>query len=250
LRREPPTLDELNAFWRAFLNERYHRRPHSDTGEPPLERWQRLLDKAQIERADPVVLDEVLRLHARRTVDKKLLTVDVCGIAFVVDSSLRGRRVQVLYDPHDLGSVVVYFDGRRIQRALPQKRGEPPMDAPPELPRSAPSVDYLELLRRDHERRRAQEIAAIRFRAAPDNSAHLSLARLCERLATCCARPLGDVEREHARNVLEANEPVEIAIADAALKTAVATAGRGLHASQYLEALREHVLRVRRKGNR
>ena len=41
LRKEPPTLKQLNAFWRAWLEERYHRREHSETGEPPLERWRR-----------------------------------------------------------------------------------------------------------------------------------------------------------------------------------------------------------------
>jgi hypothetical protein len=110
-------------------------------------------------------------------------------------------------------------------------------------------VDYLALLRRDHEQRRGAEIAAVRFRAAPDDDAHLTLARLIDRLRACCGRVLGDVETQHAAAVLEALAPVEIAIADVALKAAVAQSGRGLHASQYLEALRAHVLQARRKGH-
>jgi putative transposase len=248
LRPELPTLDELNAFWRAWLDERYHRVPHSETGEPPAERWQRLLATTEIRHADPVLLDEVLRLRASRKVHAKTSTVEVCGVSFVVDTSLRKRRVQVLYDPSDLSSVLVFYDGRRIQRATPQVAGEPPVAAPDKGKPSPPSVDYLALLRRDHERRRADATAAIRFRAAPDDSAQLTVSLLRERLRACCARPLGDVEAEHAAAILHALAPVEIAIADVALRTAVAALGPGLHASQYLDQLREHVLRARRKG--
>ncbi len=249
LRPEPPTLEELNAFWRAWLEERYQRRAHSETGEPPIERWERLLATTEVRRADPVLLDEVLRLHARRTVHPKTSTVEVCGVRFVVDTALRKRRVQVLYDAHELSSVLIYYDGRRIQRATPQIAGEPPVAPPPAPHKPPPSVDYLELLRRDHARRRAHQVAAIRFRAAPDDAAALTVSRLTERLRVCCGRALGEVEAEHAACVLAALAPVEIAFADVALKTAVALLGPGLHASQYLEALREHVLRARMKGS-
>jgi putative transposase len=248
LRPELPTLDELNAFWRAWLDERYHRVPHSETGEPPAERWERLLATTEVRHADPVLLDEVLRLRARRTVHAKTSTVEVCGVCFVVDTSLRKRRVQVLYDPSDLGSVLIYYDGRRIQRALPQVAGETPVAAPGRGKPPPPSVDYLALLRRDRERRRAETTAAIRFRAAPADDAQLTVSLLRERLRACCGRPLGSVEAEHAAAILHALAPVEIAIADVALRTAVAALGPGLHASQYLDQLREHVLRARRKG--
>lgn len=248
LRKEPPTLDELNAFWRAWLEERYHRTPHSETGEPPAERFARLLAGTEVRRADPVLLDEVLRLRANRTVHPKTSAIEVCGVRFIVDTALRKRRVQVLYDSSDLSSVLVYYDGRRIQRATPQLAGEHPVAAPPKSKPPPPSVDYLGLLRRDFERRRAHEVAAIRFRAVGGDDGELTVARLVERLRTCCGRALGAVEAEHAATVLHAIAPVEVAVADVALKTAVALLGPGLHASQYLEALREHVLRARSKG--
>jgi transposase InsO family protein len=249
LRREPPTLDELNQFWWAWLDERYHRRPHSEIDEPPLERWHRLLATTQVRRADPTLVDEVLRLHAQRTVHPKTSTVEVCGVRFVVDTALRRRKVSVLYDPHDLSSVLVFFDGRRVERAVPQLAGERPVAHTPTT-KPPPSVDYLELLRRDHQRRRADATAAIRFRAAPAaEDAQLTMSILVERLRTCCGRALGEIETAHAATVLHAIAPVEIAIADTALRTAAAALGTGLHASQYLEALRLHVLGLRQKGN-
>jgi len=248
LRPEPPTLEELNAFWRAFLDERYHRRVHSEIEEEPLLRWQRLLPQADVRVADPVLLDEVLRLRARRSVHKKTSTVEVLGVRFVVDTALRGRRVEVLFDPYELGSVLIFYDGRRIQRATPQVPGEHPVGRAQPQPAPPPSVDYLALLRRDHEQRRASEISQVRFRAVNDDDALLTLALLVERLRACTGRVLGDVETQHAHAVLDSLSPVEIAIADVALKAAVAQLGRGLHASQYLESLRAHVLRARRKG--
>jgi hypothetical protein len=92
-----------------------------------------------------VLLDEVLRLHARRKVHPKTSTVEVGGVAFVVDASLRRRKVDVLYDVADLSSVLIYFDGRRIERATPQVKGEAPVEAPAAAQRPAPSVLLLQL---------------------------------------------------------------------------------------------------------
>jgi putative transposase len=248
MRAEPPTLEELNTFWRAWIEERYHRTAHSETGEPPITRWERLYPGIAARRADPVLLDELLRVRARRTVHAKTSTVEVGGVPFVVTPSLRRRRVDVLWDPHDLSSVLIYFDGRRIERAVPQQPGEAPVSAP--IPGAPPAItlDYLELLRRDHARRRLENTSTIRFRTTPDTSAPLTLARLLEQITTCTGRALGDVERAHVAGVLEGLAPLEIALADTALKIAVAQLGHGLHAAQYLAALREHVLASRQKG--
>jgi transposase InsO family protein len=248
LRKEPPTHAELNAFWWAWLEERYHTRPHSETGEAPRERWQRLLKATEVRAVDPVLLDEVLRLHARRKVHAKTSTVEISGVHFVVDTSLRKRNVDVLFDPNDLSSVLVYYDGRRIQRAAPPRLGEPPEPSPDPKAPPPPSVDYLDLLRRSHEQRRAQELSSLRFTPKPNDAANITLTDLLARLKLCVKRPLGDVETSHAAEVLAALAPVAIALVDAALKTAVATLGHGLHASQYCHALRDHVLAARKQG--
>jgi transposase InsO family protein len=250
VRKEPPTLGELNEFWRAWLHERYHRREHSETGEKPLDRWTRLLEKITIRRPDPSLLDEVFRLHARRLVHKKTSTVEIAAVPFVVDTALRNRRVDVLYDPHDLSSVIIFYDGRRIQRALPQVPGERPIEASQPEPTIAPSVDYLALLKRDHERRRAEELSTIRFSPVKNVSSHLTISLLIGQLQKCTGRTLGEVEKNSATSVLEELSPLEIAIAETAFKIAVANLGHGLHATQYLDALRQHVCLARTKGTK
>jgi hypothetical protein len=110
-------------------------------------------------------------------------------------------------------------------------------------------VDYLGLLQRDYERRRAEQLSSIRFGPANDVSACVSIGQLCERLTVCTGHRLGEVERQLAVETLDALSPIEVSIADAALKSAVVLLGHGLHASQYLNALREHVLLARKKGH-
>lgn len=82
-----------------------------------------------------------------------------------------------------------------------------------------------------------------------DVSVQLTLSQLLERLVVCTGHRLGDVERQLAAATLDVLSPIEVSIAEAALKTAVGLQGHGLHASQYLNALREHVLLARKKGH-
>jgi putative transposase len=130
------TLDELNAFFEAWLAERYHRDVHSETGEAPADRFHRT---ATLRPApDPALLDELLRLRQRRTVHRKWSTVEVDGRRFRVDPSLRGRRVDVLYDPFDPSYVLVAVNGKVVERALPHKAGEIPPQPPPLATRGVP----------------------------------------------------------------------------------------------------------------
>ena len=74
--------------------------PHSETGEPPAERWQRLLATTEVRHADPVLLDEVLRLRAGRKVNAKTSTVEVCVCeltdAFAVSGPTISHHLRVL----------------------------------------------------------------------------------------------------------------------------------------------------------
>jgi len=107
-REEPPTLDELNAYFEAWLAERYHRDVHSETGEAPRDRFQRtaILGPAP----ELAQVDELPRLRERRRVHKKWSTVEVLATRYVVDPALRGRRVDVLYDPFAPEYVLIVFE--------------------------------------------------------------------------------------------------------------------------------------------
>lgn len=245
-RDEPLSLDELNAYLEAWLSERYHRDIHSETGEAPIERFRR---EAKLKAApEPDLVQELLRLRERRTVHKKWSTVEVATIRFTVDPSLRGRRLDVLYDPFDLGYVIIVFDGRVVQRAFPQKPGvAPPVPSPP--PDDGPSVDYLALLRADYERRTQAELAALQLVPAKPAEV-LSLVDLVSLLERCRKAALSPTEHSAAAAFWRRMRPIDPAAAQASIDRALRSLGTGLHLQVYLDALNRSLLHHRTKGTK
>jgi len=243
-REEPPTLDELNAYFEAWLAERYHRDIHSETGESPRERFQRtaVLTPAP----DLAQVDELLRLRERRRVHTKWSTVEVLATRYSVDPSLRGRKVDVLYDPFAPEYVLVVFDGRVVQRAVPQKPGQvpPPPSAPAPL---GPATDYLALLRTDYERRTQRELAALRLRTTPAAPA-LPLADLVLLLERCRGAALTAAEHARAAAGWRTLRPIDPELARRALRTAERRLGTALHLDVYLDALTTDLVRQRTQG--
>jgi len=243
-REEPLTLDELNASVEAWLAERYHRDIHSETGEAPRDRFQRTAVLTPAPELGQV--DELLRLRERRRVHKKWSTVEVLATRYLVDPALRGRRVDVLYDPFAPESVLIVFDGRVIQRAVPQKPGEaPPQTTPPEP--QGPATDYLALLRADYERRTQRELAALRLRTTPAAPA-LPLADLVLLLERCRGTALTAPEHARAAAGWRTLRPIDPELARRALRTAERRLGTALHLDVYLDALTTDLVRQRTKG--
>jgi putative transposase len=235
-----PTLDELNAWFEAWLAERYHKDVHSETGEAPADRFARTAVLRPAPAAD--VVDEYLRLREGRTVHRKWSTVEVEGLRFSVHPSLRGRRVHVLFDPLDLEYVLISFDGRIVQRALPQQPGvAPPEPEPPATP--GKKTDYLALLRADYERRVRTELSALRL--VPPATTELDLPGLAALVERCRTSPLTDPERSLAAALWRRLRPIDADVARTALDRARRRLGEGLHLRVYLDALENHLVRTR-----
>jgi putative transposase len=241
-REEPPTLDELNAYFEAWLAERYHRDIHSETGETPRDRFQRtaVLRPAP----DLAQVDELLRFRERRRVHKKWSTVEILATRYVVDPALRGRKVEVLYDPFAPESVLIVFDGRVVERAFPQRSGAVPPAPPP--PPAGPATDYLALLRADYERRSQRELAALRLRTVPA-AVELPLAELVTALEGCRGTALTAAEQGQAAALWRKLRPIDPEAARTALRAAQRRLGPTLHLAVYLDALTAHLVRLRTK---
>jgi len=244
-RDPPPSLDELNAYLEAWLAERYHRATHSEIGEAPAERFART--GALRPSPDLAAIDELLRLRERRSVHRKWSTVSVAAVRYSVSPSLRGRRVDVLYDPFDPAYVLVVFDGRVVERAYPQKAGE----APPEgeiaaMPPGHKATDHLALIRADYERRTQAELAALRLRPKTlPAAAELSLLDLTTMLEGCRGASLRDAERTEASAFWRRLRPLPPDASRDALTRARRRMGERLHLKVYLDALSEHLVRLR-----
>jgi putative transposase len=146
----PASLEELGGTFQAWVESVYHRRVHSETGQPPLERF--------LAAGAPTVptersLREAFRWSERRTVSQTG-TVGMHGNRYEVDPGLAGRRVELVFDPLELAEVEVRLDGRHAGLAVPLQierhvhpRAQPPAE------RSQPTgIDYLGLVRQRRER--------------------------------------------------------------------------------------------------
>lgn len=101
------TLDELNKGFSAYLEVVYHSNIHSETGQPPKERYQHgLREIRHVDMSDAI---RFFMSEVGRTVDKIFSDVRVENRYFRVSPKLRGDKVKVKYDPFaDMQKVFIY----------------------------------------------------------------------------------------------------------------------------------------------
>ncbi len=242
-RDELLTLGELNAYFEAWLAERYHSDVHSETGETPRDRFTGT--PARLRTApDLGLIDELLRLRYRRKVHKKWSTVAADNIRYVVDTALRGRRVQVLHDPFEPDYVLIEYDGHIVQRALPQQAGA----APPELPKTPATkgekIDYLELLRVSYEKRTQAELRALDLRPA-EASPELPLVELVALVEACRGARLTDRERTEVAALFRKLQPIDPEAARSTFDGIRRRLGAALHLRIYLDEFQTTLVRQR-----
>lgn len=243
VRETPPTLDELNAWFEAWLAERYHRDVHSETNQAPLDRF----GPGTAGRPAPPMelVEEYLRLRDTRKVHAKWSTVEVAGRRYLVNAALRGRKVQVLYDPSDPAYVLIAYDGRIVERAEPQKPGVAPPLPEPSAALDGERTDYLAQLRADYERRQRAELTSLRL--SPPPATELDLPGLVALLESCREALLSDAERSRAAALWRKLRPLDPTQAGAFLDGARRRLGTRLHLDVYLQALEAQLVRTRSK---
>ena len=147
-----PGLDELNRLFAAWTETVYHVRAHSETGQPPLARWE--AGGPFPVPAGPALAD-AFRWSEWRTVTRTA-TVSMHGNRYQVDPGLSGRRVELVFDPFDLTVLSVRSGGLDAGTATPHHitRHAHPKARPEPLPGDdaprATGIDYLALLGEQH----------------------------------------------------------------------------------------------------
>jgi putative transposase len=151
-------LDELNRLFTAWVETIYHRREHSETGHPPLQRWHA---GGPFPLPAPAALAEAFLWEAHRTVTKTAL-VSLQGNTYQVDPVLVGHRVELVFDPFDLTTVAVRLRGVPAGTAIPHRIGRHAhLKARPETPPPAPAatgIDYARLIGDAHHAELAQGV--------------------------------------------------------------------------------------------
>jgi len=237
---EPPTLHELNRLWEAYREERYCQVVHGELGRSPADAIAGVVPRA----LDPEVVRELFLVREERTVHPKDSCVAVLGRRYIVDASLRKRRVVVRFDPSELASVLIFYRGERIQRAFPQEANAPP--APhrtSEDPlRAAPSVDYLGLLREEYDRKlleHARPLAYAELRVEPGFDRGSFLAVLA---GLGGLEPLSPLSRRELEAFWDTFGPLPEELVRIGTEHAVRLHGRRRHPRVYLHAIRTLVL--------
>jgi putative transposase len=145
-------LAELNRLFTAWYETVYHARPHSETGQPPIGRW---LAGAPFPVPEPARLREAFLWSEHRLVRKDATISLFGGLYQVSDLSLAGRKVECVFDPFDLTVLEIRWNGRPHGLAKPQRIGRHSHPkAKPEQPGTPPpatGIDYLGLIRAEHE---------------------------------------------------------------------------------------------------
>lgn len=150
--RPPESLEDLGRVFQGWVEQVYHRRVHSETGQTPLERF---LAPGVPSRPNEASLAEAFRWSERRTVSKTG-TVGIHGNTYEVDPELAGRQVDLIFDPLALTEVQVRLDGRQRGMAVPLviKRHVHPRAQLPVVAAVPTGIDYLALI----QKRREQEL--------------------------------------------------------------------------------------------
>jgi transposase InsO family protein len=144
------SLAELNDLFAAWAEQVANRRVHAETGEAPIARFTASGPHRAVE---PARLAEAFRWTVTRKVTRTA-TVSLEGNAYAVDPALVARRIELRYDPEDLGRIDVFFEGRPAGVATPFVIGRHTHRAVPQAARPVPAatgVDYLGLVAAAHD---------------------------------------------------------------------------------------------------
>lgn len=211
---------------------------HSEIGTTPA----RAVASVTPRPIDPAVAHELFLVRADRTVNKKDATVSVEGHRFLCDGALRGREVTVRFDPRDLSSVLVFVEGVRVGRAMPQPIGKTDEPTPPPAPPAGPKTDYLAMLRADYDRRLIEDVRPVAYADLGANDPGFDESRFFTVVADVAGAHIRGGEATEARAFWSAFGPLPEPLVRIALDHAVRLRGTGRHVRVYLAILRTFVL--------
>lgn len=172
------TLDELNRFWKIYLEEAYQNVSHEgiaeyykslnvripEDGISPLQEWNR--DTRNLVYLDTSIVTEAFLHHEYRRVDKGAC-ISFHGQKYETKPSLIGFKVEISYDPKNPEIITVSHNGIVPFTARPVRIGafcdkNPtlPVSMQPEVPESSRFLDALE---KKHEQTKKLAANAISF---------------------------------------------------------------------------------------
>ena len=108
-------LDDLNAYFQAWLEPMYHQKIHSTLKKRPA---QAVHEDGPLRRVDLPTLRQVFLRTASAKVDKTAC-ISVQGNTYEVEPVLVRCQVELRYDPYDLRDIQVWHEGKQYADATP-----------------------------------------------------------------------------------------------------------------------------------
>jgi transposase InsO family protein len=172
-RSEVTSLPQLNESLLAWLEVVYHRQLNPEIGQSPLERF-RQQSQLTTRPVDPATLRQAF-LHRDQRQVTKTATVSFQGNRYRVPDYLRGQTVELRYDPFDLSQLELWFRDTFLQRIQPDHLVNPSHpdvepDPRPAAPPAETGLDYLALLRCEHQRLIQAQLEGIHFSQLTDRA--------------------------------------------------------------------------------
>ena len=172
------SLEELNSYWQAWVEEYYHNKPHDgireyyeslgvpvpEGGITPAQEWNR--DSRSLKFLDSSVVAEAFLHHESREIDKSGC-LSFGGRKYDISVSLAGKAVEIAYDPMAPETITVTCEGTAPITAKPLAIPEF-CDRSPARPscmqEEKPETSrFLDGLRKQAEKTREHRMSAISF---------------------------------------------------------------------------------------
>lgn len=231
------TLQELNEFFFAWLEQCYHQEKHKGIGMPPLERW--LMEEHLIERLSLEVLDEKMQRRAYRDVDFKTALIRLNGKRYQASQELAGaKRVQVRWPFDDEAAVNIFRNGRFVESA--------------ELFVAGVDIDYAKRpVRKEDEQPnvldcakqlRLAMVARHRGEKVPADTSKFGFLTESEYVfvvETCLSRTVTENDRALLKESYKRLSPVDAQFVQSCLLKSVASKGSQKHLNFYLTQMEE-----------
>ena len=114
------TIDELNIAFNAWVELKYNRRKHGETGQTPWARWRQGADT--ITKVSEYTLANAFLFDATRTTDKSGI-LKLHGVKYQVSPDLARKKVRVRYDPERMEEIQIWRNNRLQERVKPKEVG-------------------------------------------------------------------------------------------------------------------------------
>jgi putative transposase len=231
------TLQDLNDFFWAWLDECYHNVEHKTLKMTPLERWQQ--EEDSINRVSVEKLQQSMQLRTYRTVDDKTALIRLDGKRYQASKHLAGQKVQVRWPFDDHSTISIWKGGVLLEQA-PQFSPSADIDYS-KRPQRSPKAEEPKVL--DCSKRFRLSLVA-RYRRQKPSADTSQFGVLSQRefiyiIEQCLNKQITQVETDLLSQYYNRLYPLDAEFVQQHLRTAITAKGSRMHLSFYLAILEE-----------